>query len=332
MANGTSDWWMSKGGSAELTKAAIENVLTGEINSHNHPAQEVEFPLATETEIGGIKAAARTSGETQEVKIDLVTGKLYSTPPGAATNGIPAGGSTGQILSKKSGNDYDTQWGTIALCPERWCIPSGTDLGYDDEFSDGAIDANWIPVDKPGSVASWYEPVNIKGLSVVAPASKGTTVISAILKPLDSLTYPLYIETAILQTAKEFNYPASGLILADGTTYGAGKQILLGDVNHVVSFTALTNFNTRSSFVDCARETEDMLGRIYMRLFWSESNKFSAYFSPDGIVWYKSHSDISITMTPTHFGLAQINYGSAPNDVLANFAYIRVRSGIPING
>lgn len=33
----------------------------------------------------------------------------------AATNGVPAGGSTGQVLSKASATDYDTQWETLTI-------------------------------------------------------------------------------------------------------------------------------------------------------------------------------------------------------------------------
>ncbi len=159
--NGSS-WVVSLGGGSgyELTKAKIEEVFTGEIDTHSHPFDDnvlkgviapttstvgtigqfyldtvvpklyqctsinegvytwtevgsggiAEIPQATETVLGGIKAAEKTSGETQEVKIDTTTGKLYSTPPTAAQNGLPAGGTAGQILSKIDGTDYNSQW------------------------------------------------------------------------------------------------------------------------------------------------------------------------------------------------------------------------------
>lgn len=34
-------------------------------------------------------------------------------PGSVAASGVPAGGTTGQVLQKKSGSDYDTEWGTV---------------------------------------------------------------------------------------------------------------------------------------------------------------------------------------------------------------------------
>lgn len=69
-------------------------------------------PQANSTTFGGIKAKAKTT-ETVEAAIGT-DGKLYvPTYPsagGAAENGLPSGGTTGQILKKKSGTNYDVEW------------------------------------------------------------------------------------------------------------------------------------------------------------------------------------------------------------------------------
>lgn len=67
------------------------------------------LPQATESVLGGIKASAKTT-EINEVKIDSTTGKLYCNAPDEAANGIPAGGTAGQILVKSSSADYDANW------------------------------------------------------------------------------------------------------------------------------------------------------------------------------------------------------------------------------
>lgn len=67
------------------------------------------LPQATETVLGGIKAKAKTT-ESSEVAIDTVTGKLYGPSPDAATNGLPSGGTAGQLLSKIDGTDYHAGW------------------------------------------------------------------------------------------------------------------------------------------------------------------------------------------------------------------------------
>jgi len=76
---------------------------------------------ATETTLGGIKAKAKTT-ESSEVVIDLLTGKLYVPASGEAANGLPSGGTTGQILSKIDEIDYNTKWinapsGTVGGTP-----------------------------------------------------------------------------------------------------------------------------------------------------------------------------------------------------------------------
>jgi hypothetical protein len=64
---------------------------------------------ATETTLGTVKAKAKTT-ETNEVAIDTSTGKLYATSPSAAENGIPEGGTAGQILEKIDGTDFNVRW------------------------------------------------------------------------------------------------------------------------------------------------------------------------------------------------------------------------------
>ena len=107
--NGGTSWVVVVGGGS-LTKSAVEAVLTGEISSHNHAAYTL--PQATNATLGGIKANAKTSAETVAVKIDTASGMLYVPPSDAAANGLPAGGSTGQVLAKTDDTNYNAQWVT----------------------------------------------------------------------------------------------------------------------------------------------------------------------------------------------------------------------------
>jgi hypothetical protein len=44
-------------------------------------------------------------------KINPTTGKLdYYEPAGEASNGLPSGGTAGQLLSKIDGTDYNAEW------------------------------------------------------------------------------------------------------------------------------------------------------------------------------------------------------------------------------
>jgi hypothetical protein len=157
LANAISAWFFSKG-SGVTTKAELEQILTGEITTHTHPTPEVVVPQATEITLGGIKASPKTSNETQEVKIDSATGKLYSTPPTSATNGLPAGGTAGQIPIKNSADDYDYSWRNptvISGTTAQRIIATKTDeytkllLHLDNDF----IDSCGKAVTKNGNVA-----------------------------------------------------------------------------------------------------------------------------------------------------------------------------------
>lgn len=196
LSNGTSGWFFSKGGGA-MTKAEIEDVLTGIISTHKHilsgsaaPTNSTAagfvgqfyletttptlyqctaisgstytwtqigggsgsytLPQATESALGGIKASAKTT-ETNEVKIDASTGKLYAQAPDEATNGLPAGGNAGQFPYKKSATDYDMGW--MGVLP-KIDIPPSSPSNYDDEFEGSSLNAKWSWIAQNGCVAS----------------------------------------------------------------------------------------------------------------------------------------------------------------------------------
>ena len=67
------------------------------------------LPQATETALGGIIAAEKTT-ESAEVKIDTATGKLYAPAAGEAANGVAPGGTAGQVYAKIDGTDYNAEW------------------------------------------------------------------------------------------------------------------------------------------------------------------------------------------------------------------------------
>jgi len=293
--------------------------------------------VADFTDLGDVPAAyTGAGGKIVAVKSD-VSGLEFVAAP-AATNGVPIGGTVGQVLEKIDGTDYNTQWATPAAgsggVPERWCTPNGADEGYDDEFDDGSIDGDWVAVDVSGKVNSWYEPTGLKGLSVSSPSGKGGMDLSGILRPLDALAAPLYIETALKIQGRGFNFPGAGLIFADGVTWGAGVQVNVTYISssNIINLARHANYDTRSAYQDINGHAYAKQDRIYMRLYWSAANTFSTYISPDGVVWFLLHSAVAHTVTPTHFGLALTSHDSSDYPYGANFAYFRARAGAPADG
>lgn len=78
-----------------------------------------ELPIMSETQLGGGKAVSKTD-EDVPVAVDPSTGQLFvPTYPentagggggGTEQNGIPSGGTTGQVLTKRSNTDNDVVW------------------------------------------------------------------------------------------------------------------------------------------------------------------------------------------------------------------------------
>lgn len=249
-------------------------------------------------------------------------------------------GSDGQVLTADSAQALGVKWaaasGSGGGVPERWYVPGSADEGYDDEFDDGSIDADWVAVDVSGAGKqnSWYEPNGIKGLSLFAPAIKGANILTGIFRPLGDMEYPMYIETAIKVNMQSFGYPAVGLAFTDGVTYGAGNQVHLSIIpsSDYLTLGNFSNFTSRGTASDLSRHNGAIQDRLYIRLYMSAANTFQSYISVDGVSWVKIHADISRTLTPTHFGLQNINFDNSSYDITANFAYFRARSGAPANG
>ena len=73
-------------------------------------------PAVTEITGGHRLSWTNDGGKTNPNPVDIMDGADGATgpagPAGAAGQGVPAGGSTGQVLTKVSGTDYDTTWAT----------------------------------------------------------------------------------------------------------------------------------------------------------------------------------------------------------------------------
>lgn len=70
----------------------------------------------------------------EQILTELDTIKAGGGGGGSAANGIPPGGTTGQVLAKKTDNDYDVEWKTIDSIPveEQYELVGTTPLFIDD--------------------------------------------------------------------------------------------------------------------------------------------------------------------------------------------------------
>lgn len=137
------------GGVGELTVDTSRKILV--LHDGVTPGglpQIVALNQANETLLGGIKAKIKTE-ENGEVAIDPLTGKLYapSIAGGVSANGLPVGGTTGQILKKVDNTNFNAAWESVYNSEPINCqlkksqgqsIPMGifTDITFDVEQSD----------------------------------------------------------------------------------------------------------------------------------------------------------------------------------------------------
>jgi len=277
---------------------------------------------------GYIRPKGQALVKAENVEIDI------SGDAGEDGVSVPAGGTTDQVLAKASAADHDFKWIYMNGVKNRIYVPKGTPTVYDDEFDDGVISEDWIDVFVPGYQEEFYEPEGLKGLSMLSPYGKGSYKLTGKLKSIGGLTYPCYIETAIKQVAKSFNFPGLCLVFSDGTTMGSGVQVglsVLMSYYYLSSF-RFTGFNTRTNFSDMSRHSGSNYDWLHLRVVWESENTFSTYISADGVTWAKVHSGLNYACTPTYAGVMEVNLEGSSEDVVGTFGYFRARSGLPSNG
>ena len=117
--------------------------------------------------------------------------------------------------------------GGTVIKDRRWTPgPAETSI---DEFNDDTLSAAWVRVDQSGTAGrvTWNEEAD-----VLAPLNTGgdaSAELHALVQPLSGIGGAMaigdaFITAAALPAATSGN-SFSGLILADGNTYGAGSQI-----------------------------------------------------------------------------------------------------------
>lgn len=310
------------GGSA-ITKADVEAVLTGTISSHNHAAvyelpvggtlgqvlkkksatdRDVEWgdtsgsytlPQATETVLGGIKAKAKTT-ESSEVAIDTTTGKLYAPAPDAAANGLPSGGTAGQILSKIDGTNYNVQW----VDP-----PTGGGTGEAAYIMPSVADFETSRAGT-GTISD-----TSKGVRIVAPSpSTNTNSLIYLLKTITAGANGWQATARIKRHTPLQQWGMMGMIVRNGTdgksvTYATGNDSIIG-INRN-QYASDTSWNAVSGIVTFYGLD------LWIRIKDDLTNR-KVYISSDGEYWQQIYTEARTTyVTPDQVGVfINPNFGS----------------------
>lgn len=257
--------------------------------------------------------------------------------PGTVVQSIVAGTNT-TVDSTDPANPViaATAGGGGTVYDRRWIV--GTSETTIDEHNDGSLDSNWVRVDSAGSSARivWTEDANSDVLSVKVEGGDAANELHALMFPLTSAggsiaTGDAFITAFKLGSLAGGNYVFGGLLVADGTTYGAGNQVVctshFGGSSRAHFLRAATNYNTFTT-LDSTGDVVNLGILYYIRLVYLGSNSWRRDLSFDGVTWIKGTAG-SKTITATHVGYLASSFGGGSTvDGSVSYEFLRRVSGI----
>lgn len=260
------------------------------------------------------------------------------------SRGVPPGGTANQVLTKVSATDWDVTWSTPAsggasggsgsVKDRRWTVGS-TETSID-EFNDGSLDAAWTRVDGTGAAVGnidWTEGADV--LSSIRKAANTGNAINGIVRAIGSApsTGDAWLTCLTVLGPPATNYLVNGIIISDGTTHGAGKQIsaeVLSDNSGVRQSTYAipwTNWGTPGT-QSSSRVNPPPGTPLFLRLVYKGSSQWRADTSPDGISWVLGASLATLaSFTPSHVGLYSRD-GASGTIAVASYEFLRRVSGV----
>jgi hypothetical protein len=221
--------------------------------------------------------------------------------------GIPQSLTLGSNLSL-TGTVLNAVAGSGGLDPRSSIYSPFTPTGNSDEFDNGSF-SGWTAVNNGNGLATYTE-VNDMLSVLVVPSTSGmqAQVKAATIGAGD------YVEACVCGAGRLTNFHAFGLIMSDGTTYGAGAQVVfwmfpsLGTTAY--QLTTYANFLTPGTTATYS-VTQNVHAYLFMRLVYEGSNNWHGYVSPDGTTWVSVTGTAARTLTPTNLGFTFATGGAA---------------------
>lgn len=223
------------------------------------------------------------------------------------------------------------QWNEDHVPP--YSRQGGPPSGYTsiDEFNDGTLDAAWVRVDASGTAAraDWYESseVSTGQLRMRQTGSDAANQLHALLRPISAVSVGNAFETRITLFGPPTNYIMGGIVLSNGTTYGAGDQVITLNyvagaavTNDVRGFTNFSAQNSGSSALSLIPMS------YYVRLVLTAANTWRCDVSADGTSWLNSGT-VSKIITPTHAGFLSSSWGTTTHHIVL-YDFLRRTTGV----
>jgi hypothetical protein len=195
------------------------------------------------------------------------------------------------------------------LDPQTAIYPTFTVGANDDEFDDASF-SGWTAVNDGSNVPTITETNNVCSISV--PGGHAAADLAAYMKTVTPAAND-YIEMAFRGAGRTQNHNICGLIMADGSTYTAGVQVLFYFSANENSWplTRHTGYNTQGTFTGHTCQTSATMSDMFLRLKYEGSNNWSGWASADGVSWFNATGTIAYTLTPTRIGFFVSSWGGS---------------------
>lgn len=308
-------------------------------------SNRLTFSLGVESAQKTGLSVAVTEGDIIQLDLEQVgsgsiTGHLVLTLDILADDAqsIPAGGTTGQVLTKTSDNDYDTEWaagggggggGSVELfSPD---CPYTTPGSYDDEFNAGTLDAKWTSF-LTGGDAPTFDHTSIPNHIGIKGTSDGKLCgITQSITPSGDFVIGCKVQApAALDTYKRprggiIIHDASGVLVFGFVRNANARYLSLYKTNDITLFWAATKVND----LDIWAGSDYLLStHVYLRIKYTHSTKSCDFeYSFNGVNW----NDFYVNNTygsgaATKIGVAVDKINSTSNTI-CYFDWFRVMQG-----
>lgn len=264
-----------------------------------------------------------------DAKGDVIVGTAADTAARLAV------GSDGQVLTADAASAGGIKWATPAsggggggttINDRRW-VPGATETTID-EFQGSALAASWTHVDLAGteSRVTWIEDGDV--LAFLNTGGDAAAQLHAVMQPLSSFGGSVaagdaFLTAAALPAAANGN-SFSGVIVADGTTYGSGNQMLV--TRHQTGQLVIrrfTGYNANPAFTTGPTLTASTL---FFRLVYVSGSNWRLDYSSEGVAWGQSSTLAAVAgFTPTHVGLISSSWGGTAGtaNCVASYHFLR---------
>lgn len=234
--------------------------------------------------------------------------------------GVGSISSAGLLIPASSGGNLDARWTRLAS--------DGAASAQDDEFRDASIDVKWTRVDTGGHAGyvTWLEGAD--SLNVIVGNTADATAEFHAYMQAHALAIGDSISCHIDMGGEATQYPLAALVVADGITVGAGKQVIFGTGDFNTSSTMLfnksvTGYNTEAASTDYNGPTWNR--GFHLKILRDVADVFRLYWSLEGVQWYEVGTR-TLVMTPSHVGIAVSSYTSGVKHQFA-YDYFRRQTG-----